>query len=103
MKDWKEIESKARQIADQTIKINDRLSLIQMASGGYRPAIDGNQTEPSELSGEDLNAIRSAFGIPERTDFDGNPLIPDMAPTDHLPKKEKKDPENPFDQNPLIP
>jgi hypothetical protein len=97
---WKEIDSAARRIADQTIKINDRISLVQMVSGSYRPAIDGNQTEPSELSGEDLNAIRSAFGIEQIHDDLGGLLT---QPTSSELKKDKNKAGNPFDENPLIP
>lgn len=99
MKEWKEIESKARQIGDQEIKINDRISLVQMVSGNYKPAIDGNQTDPTELSAEDQNTIRREFGIEEIHDYDSNPLIPD----DGVPLKKEEPSENEFDKNELIP
>ena len=100
MKDWKEIEFKARQIADEEIKINDRISLIQMVSGTYKPQIDGNQVDPGEISAEDQNKIRESFGIEEKHDYDTNPLIPgDQDP----PVRKKKPFENEYDTNPLIP
>jgi len=95
---WKEIEAKARQIGDQEIEINDRISLIQMVSGNYKPAIKGNQTDPGNLSGDDLNTIRREFGIEEKYNFDSNPLIPECGED-----AKKADGENEFDTNPLIP
>jgi len=102
MKDWKEIEFKARQIADEEIKISDRISLIQMVSGHYKPSIDGNQVDPGEISVEDQSKIREAFGIKEvmtGEDYDNNPLIPDDSPR---PAKRQKS-GNEYDDNPLIP
>lgn len=98
MEDWKKIEAKARQIGDLEIVIDERISLVQMASGNYRPKIGDNMTEPNQLDPKDQNKIREEFGIPAVQDFDSNPLIPG----NDFPAKKKKG-ESKFDRNPLIP
>jgi len=58
MKEWKTVEEKARLIGTDEIEISDRVKLVKMVSGNFRPEIAGNQTQPELLTAADQNAIR---------------------------------------------
>lgn len=106
---WEEVEKAAREIGNYNMKITDdgRIELVSMASGDYKPKINGTIQEPENLTTEDLNTIRECVGLEAVVDFDTNPLIPGDALEDkQIAEKKRRDKEkkkDPYDENPLIP